>query len=103
MKVLRVSVITTIALLSAACGGTPECREPQPYEQARLGQPIEVPDGLDPLDPAREMTIPAPSPRPPRESDESCLEYPPTFEVGESAQEPESAPEPESNGSEQTQ
>lgn len=92
MKALKVSVITTIALLFAGCGGTPECLEPQPYEQASLGQSIEVPEGLDPLDPGREMTIPQPSPRPPRENDAPCLEYPPTFSVGEPEQ--ESEPEP---------
>ena len=89
MKGLRVSVITTIALLSSACGGTPQCREPQPYQRARLGESIRVPEGLDPLDPAREMTIPEPSPRPPRESGAPCLEYPPTFGVGEAETKPE--------------
>lgn len=94
MKAMKVSVITTIALLSAGCGGTPECREPQRYQQARLGQPIEVPEGLDPLDAGREMTIPEASPRPPRGTDAPCLEYPPTLNVGEP--EPEPAAEPES-------
>jgi hypothetical protein len=92
MMGLKVSVITTIALLFAGCGGTPQCREPQPYEQARLGQPIEVPEDLDPLDPGREMTIPEPSPRPPRGTDAPCLEYPPTLTGGEA--EPEPAAEP---------
>lgn len=89
MKGLKVAVITTIALVSAACGGTPQCQEPQPYQRARLGQSIRVPEGLDPLDPAREMTIPEPSPRPPGESHAPCLEYPPTFGVSEAESEPE--------------
>ena len=93
MKGLGMSVITTIALLSAACGGTPQCQEPQPYQRARLGESIRVPEGLDPLDPAREMTIPQPSPRPPRESNAPCLEYPPTFGVGEADPEAESETE----------
>ncbi|HET6629057.1 MAG TPA: hypothetical protein VFG91_04735 [Woeseiaceae bacterium] len=100
MKGLKVSVITAIALLTAGCGGTPACREPQPYEHASLGQPIKVPEGLDPLDPSREMTIPKPSPRPQRSADSPCLEYPPTFTVDEPEQESEPqpaepAPEPE--------
>lgn len=101
MKVLKVSVITTIALLLAACGGTPECREPRPYEQARLGEPIRVPEGLDALDPGREMTIPEPSPRRERPANAPCLEYPPTFEVGET--EPETEQETESASPEPTQ
>lgn len=101
MKVLKVSVITIIALLFAACGGTPECREPRPYEQARLGEPIRVPEGLDALDPGREMTIPEPSPRRERAANAPCLEYPPTFEVGEAEPEPE--PEMESTTPDQEQ
>lgn len=92
MTVLKVSVITTIALLFAGCGGTPECREPQPYERSRLGKPIEPPEGLDPLDPSRDMTIPEASPRPPRSANAPCLEYPPTFGTDEPEQPPEEAP-----------
>ena len=93
MKLLKVAVITTIALLVTACGGTQECREPQRYEQARLSQPVQVPDGLDALDPSREMTIPEPSPREPRPADAPCLEYPPTILIrgSETATESETA------------
>ncbi len=103
MTVLKVSVPVTIALLLAACGGTPECLKPQPYQQARLGQPIEVPDGLDPLDPSREMSIPQASPRSPRSASSRCLEYPPTFNVGEPAPRSEPASESESTTPESTQ
>ena len=101
MKGLKVSLITTIALLTAACGGTPQCLEPQPYQRARLGESIRVPEGLDPLDPAREMTIPEPSPRPPRESGAPCLEYPPTLETGQPVLGAEPEQEAESDDADQ--
>jgi hypothetical protein len=90
MTVVKVSVITTIALLFAGCGGMQECRKAQPYERSQLSKPIEAPEGLDPLDPSREMTIPEASPRPPRAANAPCLEYPPTFGTGEP--EPEEVP-----------
>ncbi|HEX2139504.1 MAG TPA: hypothetical protein VHG33_07325 [Woeseiaceae bacterium] len=90
MRVFKVSVITMIALFFAGCGVTQECTEPQPYEKSRLGKPVEAPEGLDPLDSSREMTIPEASPRPQRSANAPCLEYPPTFGTGEP--EPEPAP-----------
>lgn len=81
MTVLRISLLSTLTLLIGACGGTPACMEPQPYEASRLGNHIEVPDGLDPLTTSSQMTIPEVSPRPPRPQGSPCLEYPPTLET----------------------
>lgn len=83
MKVLKMSLLSTMTLLICACGGTPACQKPQPYEESRLGKQIEAPEGLDPLQSSGEMAIPEPSPRPPRPADAPCLESPPSFQTGE--------------------
>lgn len=83
MKVLQVSVIATMVVLLSGCGGTQACRDTQPYERSRPGRHVEVPEGLDPLNSQRELTIPEPSPRPPRAANSPCLEVPPTFRIEE--------------------
>lgn len=94
--------LATMVLVLAGCGGGPGqvCREMQPYERSHLGKRVEVPDGLDPLNPSRELTIPEASPRPPRAANAPCLELPPSFRIeeeqpaqqaaGESGDEPDS-------------
>jgi uncharacterized lipoprotein len=71
------------ALLLSACGGTSVCDKPKLYQQSQLGKRIDVPEGLTPLQPAREMTIPDVSPRDPRPADAPCLEMPPNFGTDE--------------------
>ena len=83
MTVLKMSVIATMTVLIAGCGGTPRCQEPQPYESSELGKRIEAPEGLDPLNAGNEMTIPEASPRPPRPENAPCLEFPPSFQTEE--------------------
>lgn len=84
MKVIRVAAVATTVFLLAGCGGAAQvCKETQPYERSRLGKRIEVPEGLDPLDPQRELSIPEPSPRPPRAANAPCLEVPPSFRIEE--------------------
>jgi hypothetical protein len=76
-----------MVFVMAGCGGTLPCSDPEPYERSRPGKRVEAPEGLDPLNPNREMTIPEPSPRPPSAANAACLDYPPSFRIGE--------PEPE--------
>jgi hypothetical protein len=85
MKAAWMPALATMVLVLAGCGGAAQvCRdEPQPYERSHLGKRVEVPDGLDPLNPSRELTIPEPSPRPPRAADAPCLELPPSFRIEE--------------------
>lgn len=80
IKALKVSALATTVILLSGCGGTPVCMETQPYEQSRLGKHVEAPEGLDSLDPRRELTIPEASP-PPRAANAECLELPPTFRI----------------------
>lgn len=79
MKMTRISVLLAASLLLGACGGASVCEKPKLYEQAQPGKRIEAPEGLDPLQSAREMTIPDASPRPPREENARCLELPPNL------------------------
>lgn len=81
IKALKVSALATTVIVLSGCGGTPACMETQPYEQSRLGKHVESPEGLDPLDPRRELTIPEASPRPERAASAECLELPPTFRI----------------------
>lgn len=83
IKALKVSVLATMMAFLSACGGTQVCLEAEPYEQSELGKHVEPPEGLDPLNPERELTIPEPSPRPPRAANAPCLELPPTFRIEE--------------------
>jgi hypothetical protein len=71
-------------LLLGACGGASSvCEKPKLYQQSQPGKRIEAPEGLDPLQPGREMTIPEASPRDPRPENSPCLELPPSFSTGE--------------------
>ena len=55
------------------------CDEPQPYQSARLGKPVESPEGLDQLDVLREMPIPKAEsqPQPPGSG---CITSPPSIQ-----------------------
>lgn len=86
MTVLKASLLSASILFLTACGGTPACQKPQPYQASRLGKHIEAPEGLDPLESSRELTIPEPSPRPPRPAEAPCLESPPTLGTEEEGQ-----------------
>ncbi len=99
MRGLRLAAVAVSVTILGGCGGTPACQELQPYEQSRLGKRIEVPEGLDPLNPSRELTIPEPSPRPPRAANAPCLELPPSFRVEEPPAQPAAGAEDGSDDS----
>ena len=61
----------------SACVGPPKCESEKRYTESQEGQRIQAPDDLNDLESYKEMTIPQPSPRPPREDTERCLEAPP--------------------------
>ena len=81
---LKAAMPILAGLLLGACGGASSvCEKPKLYQQSQLGKRIEAPEGLDPLQPSREMTIPDASPRDPRPANAPCLELPPSFATGE--------------------
>ena len=82
MTTLR-SVVLLLAALLGACGGAEiTCDNVQQYQLAEETPRVEAPDGLDQLDPNREMPLPEASPRPPREPGMPCVDRPPEIEIG---------------------
>lgn len=83
------AIITTASLLLvgslAACGSEKvfyTCDEPQPYQAIVEGKRVTSPDGLDPLDDLKEMSIPK-AETPPRPEGSVCIESPPSILIGE--------------------
>ena len=72
------------ALALTGCGGTADltCDEEMYYQKAKLGKRVEAPEGLDELDPLREMTLPSASPREPRPEGSPCFDRPPQIQLG---------------------
>lgn len=84
MRRLKWAGVVLLPFILSACGGAASvCEKPQRYESSRLGKRIDAPAGLDSLQPAKELTIPDPSPRPPRSKDDPCLELPPIYRTEE--------------------
>jgi hypothetical protein len=79
IRFFRSSALLGAALIAGACGGADVCEKPKHYQTSQPGKRIEVPEGLDSLNSAREMTIPEPSPRDPRPANAPCLEVPPSY------------------------
>jgi hypothetical protein len=79
MNLIRLSLLTPMLIALSACGGNQSCHKPQLYQSAQQGERIAVPDDLDELQVRKEMTIPEPSPRPPRPEGGDCIDAPPTF------------------------
>ena len=77
-------VLPVTALLLSGCGGTIDvtCDEVQYYQAAKLGKRVEAPEGLDDLDPLREMPLPSASPREPRPEGSPCFDRPPEIQLG---------------------
>ncbi len=77
MKLARLTIIALVAGLSA-CGGKKNltCDE-GPYQTAERAPRVETPDGLDDLEPLKEMPLPEASPQPPRPEGSPCLDRPP--------------------------
>jgi uncharacterized lipoprotein len=67
------------------------CNKPQPYQQAKTGAPLKIPQGLDAPETLNTLKLPALNepPPPPRKSRDPCLDEPPPFKV------PKAAPAPQ--------
>jgi len=86
MTTLRCLLLLSVGWLVSACGGGPEaCDELQSYQEAKEGERLVVPDGLDELQSGKELSIPETGEpqRDPRGA--GCLERPPgTYSSGSS-------------------
>jgi hypothetical protein len=83
MKKIRSALFVLSAFGLTACGGNPEitCDEVQNYQTAKMGKRVEAPEGLDDLDPLREMPLPEASPREPRPEGSPCFDRPPQMQL----------------------
>ncbi len=75
-------VVACVAGLLAACGSDNiklSCDEPRLYQQATENRRVQAPEGLDDLDPAKEMPVPDAAPIQPREPGSPCLDIPPRY------------------------
>ena len=77
MMLARLTIIVLATGLSA-CGGSNDltCDE-GPYQNAVSAPRVEAPEGLDDLEPLREMPLPEASPQAPRPEGSPCLDRPP--------------------------
>ncbi len=81
--VMKAVVALSTAFVVTGCGVGGEidntCDEIRSYQLAAEGRRIEVPEGLDGLDPFEEMPLPKASPRPERPAGQPCLDLPPSI------------------------
>lgn len=80
MRRLKPMVLAALPFVLTACGIGDVCEDPRRYESSHLGKRIEAPEGLDSLQPGKELSIPDASPRPPRSEEDPCLELPPVYQ-----------------------
>ena len=82
---IRLIALVALAAVLGACGANPDvtCDEVQYYQTAELTERVEAPEGLDQLDPNREMPLPEAAPRPPREQGLPCFDRPPRIRLEE--------------------
>ncbi len=89
VRAINVKVLLTVAssfvLTSLGACGDKEirmtCDEPQPYQSVVASKHVVVPDGLDPLDNLKEMSIPE-AESSPRPEGSDCIENPPPILSG---------------------
>lgn len=83
MKMKFCTGLTIVALCLGGCGGTLDiaCDEQQYYQSAKVGKRVKAPEGLDDLDPLREMPLPEASPREPRPEGSPCFDRPPQIQL----------------------
>ncbi|MGI9271314.1 MAG: hypothetical protein ACR2QT_06030 [Woeseiaceae bacterium] len=77
------SLLLFVAGLSA-CGKDVDltCDDVRTYQLAVEGKRVEAPEGLDDLDPQRELPLPEASPRPERPAGSTCIDRPPKVNLG---------------------
>ena len=81
MRLTQYIPIIVAAATMTACGSNLTCDDPQAYQAARENARVVVPDGLDNLEPGKEVAIPKASPRDPLPPGSPCLDLPPTIQA----------------------
>ena len=85
MTGMRLIILAGMLLGLSACGGSIEraCDDVRVYQLATEGKRVEAPDGLNDLEPLKEMPLPEASPQPPRPAGSPCLDLPPTLIISD--------------------
>lgn len=85
MTWMRLIILAGMLLGLSACGGPIElaCDDVRAYQLAAEGKRVEAPDGLNDLEPLKEMPLPEASPQPPRPAGSPCLDLPPNIVISE--------------------
>ena len=67
----------------SACGKDMDltCEDVRAYQLAVAGKRVEAPEGLDDLDPLKEVPLPEASPRAEREEGSNCIDRPPEIKL----------------------
>ncbi len=83
MTIFRATVAFLVLAVLSGCGGVElTCDDVRTYQIAVEGQRIEAPEGLDDLDPLKEIPLPEASPREPRPPGSKCIDRPPEVSIG---------------------
>jgi hypothetical protein len=86
MKGKRLVAILAAGFVLAACGGNDtkevDCEKGLKYQNRMVGKRIVAPEGLDQLEPLKEMPIPQADPDAPQPVPGTCDDMPPVISVG---------------------
>ncbi len=83
MSTIRRTVLVMLLAGLGGCGGIElTCDDVQTYQLAEEFERIEAPDGMDNLDPSKEVPLPEASPREEREPGSPCIDRPPAVSIG---------------------
>jgi hypothetical protein len=81
-NVVRLALLGLLLATLSACGGMDlTCDEVQYYQLSEERKRVVAPEGLDDLDPLRELTLPEASPREPRPPGSECFDRPPGIKL----------------------
>ena len=83
MTALRRAVVIALLAALGGCGGIElTCDDVRTYQLAEESKRVEAPDGMDNLDPSKEVPLPDASPREEREPGAPCIDRPPPVSLG---------------------
>ncbi len=91
LAVLGLSVFIVALGGCKSLRGANSCHKPQPYQSARTGATLKIPEGVDAPDSAGLLKLPVLNepPPPPRGPRDPCLDQPPPFKVAKPATAPQ--------------
>ena len=86
MRVILPLAVLALSLALTACGGRDtkevDCEKNLKYQNRVAGKRVVAPEGLDQLDPLKEMPIPSADPGAPQPVPGKCDDMPPIIPVG---------------------